>query len=24
VRIIYTRDRDLHRYDAIDVRNPFT
>jgi uncharacterized protein len=24
VRIIYTRDRDLRRYDAIDARNPFT
>ncbi|HTD09877.1 MAG TPA: PIN domain-containing protein [Solirubrobacteraceae bacterium] len=24
VRIIYTRDRDLHRYEAIDSRSPFT
>ena len=24
VRIIYSRDRDLHRYEAIDVRDPFT
>ena len=24
VGTIYTRDRDLHRYDSIDVRNPFT
>jgi hypothetical protein len=23
VSIIYTRDRDLRRYEMIDVRNPF-
>jgi toxin-antitoxin system PIN domain toxin len=24
VSIVYTRDRDLRRYEAIDARNPFT